>query len=160
MMSAASVRSAPTAEPSTRRGRPHLVVLEGGRGQTGFVSSPPCRPVRLPAAVARRRRRRLALVGLVVAALFAAAGWFDRRASIPGGPGGSASASLDASPPLVDSGNGVYVVRAGDTLWSIARRVDPDGDVRATVDRLVAAHGSATVDVGDRIPIDELSGGP
>lgn len=34
----------------------------------------------------------------------------------------------------------VHVVQAGDTLWGIARRVDPGEDVVATVDRLIRAN--------------------
>ena len=33
-----------------------------------------------------------------------------------------------------------YVVRPGDTLWSIARRVSPKGDPRPIVDALAAAN--------------------
>jgi nucleoid-associated protein YgaU len=33
-----------------------------------------------------------------------------------------------------------YVVRDGDTLWSIARRVAPDGDPRPIVDALATAN--------------------
>jgi LysM repeat protein len=37
-----------------------------------------------------------------------------------------------------------WVVRPGDTLWSIATAVDPHGDVRPLVDRLDAQlHGTA-----------------
>ena len=36
------------------------------------------------------------------------------------------------------------VVRPGDTFWTIARRVQPTGDVRPLVDRLVAGHGSTS----------------
>jgi nucleoid-associated protein YgaU len=34
-----------------------------------------------------------------------------------------------------------YVVRQGDTLWSIARRLSPDGDPRPLVDSLSADNG-------------------
>ena len=34
-----------------------------------------------------------------------------------------------------------YVVRQGDTLWSIARRVSPDDDPRPIVDALAEANG-------------------
>jgi Tfp pilus assembly protein FimV len=38
----------------------------------------------------------------------------------------------------------VYVVQPGDTMWAIAHRMAPDGDVRPVVDRLVAQlHGRA-----------------
>ncbi|MCI0633871.1 MAG: LysM peptidoglycan-binding domain-containing protein [Actinobacteria bacterium] len=42
-----------------------------------------------------------------------------------------------------------YVVRQGDTLWSIAERVAPDTDPRPVVDRLAAAN---EVDPGDLRP--------
>jgi nucleoid-associated protein YgaU len=34
-----------------------------------------------------------------------------------------------------------YVVRQGDTLWSIARHLSPDGDPRPVVDSLSADNG-------------------
>lgn len=43
------------------------------------------------------------------------------------------------------------VVHPGDTLWSIARDLQPRGDIRPLVDRLVAAHGSTSIAPGDRI---------
>lgn len=45
------------------------------------------------------------------------------------------------------------VVHRGDTLWSIARRLQPTGDVRPLVDRLVAARGTAAVSPGDRVAV-------
>jgi hypothetical protein len=45
------------------------------------------------------------------------------------------------------------VVEPGDTLWVIARRLQPKGDVRATVDRLVKANGGADLHVGERISL-------
>ena len=39
----------------------------------------------------------------------------------------------------------VYVVQPGDTLWSIARELDPTGDVRADVDRLADLNGTAAL---------------
>jgi hypothetical protein len=45
-------------------------------------------------------------------------------------------------------------------MWSIARRLQPDGDIRATVDRLVEINGSAAIEVGDRIALDRPSRGP
>jgi hypothetical protein len=44
-------------------------------------------------------------------------------------------------------------VRAGDTLWTIARRLQPSGDVRPLVDRLAAAVGGGPLVPGDRIPL-------
>jgi LysM repeat protein len=42
-----------------------------------------------------------------------------------------------------------YVVREGDTLWSIAQRVAPDEDPRPLVDAITAANG---VDAGAIVP--------
>jgi hypothetical protein len=44
-----------------------------------------------------------------------------------------------------------YVVQPGDTLWSIATRLDPNGDPRPVVARLVAETGSEAVVAGERI---------
>ena len=46
-----------------------------------------------------------------------------------------------------------YVVRSGDTLWSIARSLHTTGDVRVTVKRLAAANGGSTLRVGDRLVV-------
>jgi LysM repeat protein len=48
----------------------------------------------------------------------------------------------------------VYVVRPGDTLWSIAIRIDPPGaDPRPTVDRLTALNHvlDAEITPGERL---------
>ena len=50
-----------------------------------------------------------------------------------------------------------YVVQPGDTLWSVARRLQPEGDVRPVVDRLVAERGSSGLAVGEVIHIREAS---
>jgi hypothetical protein len=47
----------------------------------------------------------------------------------------------------------VVEVAPGDTLWTIARRLQPSGDVRPLVDRLAAAHGSTVLQVGERIMV-------
>jgi len=46
-----------------------------------------------------------------------------------------------------------YVVKQGDTLWSIARQLQPGGDVRPVVDRLAARHRGAPLRVGERIDL-------
>jgi nucleoid-associated protein YgaU len=73
-----------------------------------------------------RRRRRLART-LVVASL---------AASGLGFLAGHAAAGSDAARVPAH----VYVVRPGDTLWTIAGRVDPGADPRAVVDALVAGN--------------------
>lgn len=113
-----------------RPAAPTLRVIHGGR-------SP----------VVRRRRRvfllRRALVlaaaALVVVLLVSALrGVAGAGASTPGGA------------PSAE-----YVVRAGDTMWSIAAQVAPTDDRRQVVEELVAANGGRTsLDVGQvvRVP--------
>jgi hypothetical protein len=51
---------------------------------------------------------------------------------------------VPASPP----GHPVHVVQPGETLWSIARTLHPDGDIRPLVDRLVELNGGDHIEVG------------
>jgi len=44
-----------------------------------------------------------------------------------------------------------YDVRPGDTLWSIAFRLDPSGDPRPVVAKLAAQVGSDTVAPGEQL---------
>jgi hypothetical protein len=46
-----------------------------------------------------------------------------------------------------------YLVRPGDSFWSIARSMHPQGDVRPLVADLIEAHGSAVLQVGDRLEL-------
>jgi LysM repeat protein len=41
-----------------------------------------------------------------------------------------------------------HVVVPGDTIWSIARGLVPEGDIRPVVDRIVAANGGSGLEVG------------
>jgi hypothetical protein len=51
------------------------------------------------------------------------------------------------------SGAASVEVRAGDTLWVIARRLQPTGDVRPLVEQLVALNGTALLQPGDRVVV-------
>jgi hypothetical protein len=44
-----------------------------------------------------------------------------------------------------------YVVQPGDSLWSIALRLDPSGDPRPIVDELTSELGGASLQAGERI---------
>jgi Tfp pilus assembly protein FimV len=46
-----------------------------------------------------------------------------------------------------------YVVRPGDTLWSIAAAIAPDSDPRPVVDALRDANGGPNLQVGARLVI-------
>ena len=79
-----------------------------------------------------RRRLGLVLIGALVVAIWA-------------GPGASALGTKRAVPTAGER----YVVRAGDTLWSIAEHRSPGEDPRSLVDAIAEANG---VDAGSLVP--------
>jgi len=66
---------------------------------------------------------------------------------------GSAFGSAPASAPDRGPDPIVYVVQPGDTLWSIARQVQPEGDARPLVERLERANHGARLRVGDHVAL-------
>lgn len=55
---------------------------------------------------------------------------------------------------VAGAGSGdVVVVQSGDTLTSIARDLEPSGDITALVDRLAAQHGPAPLQTGERLVV-------
>jgi nucleoid-associated protein YgaU len=97
-----------------------------------------------------RRRRLMVLLAAVTAALLlvlaasrAAATFRDVPASVP-----------ERRPaPALSNAASAYVVQPGDTLWSIARKMQPHGDVRPLVDELVHRNGGTDLAVGQRLAI-------
>ena len=92
--------------------------------------------------------RRVAVL-LAALLLFAALGLVLRAA------GGSITHEPPAAPANPSSPTGGYVAQPGDTIWSVARRLQPEGEVRPLVDRLVAARGSAGLAAGEVIHVDD-----
>lgn len=63
-----------------------------------------------------------------------------------------ADAALGGVPaPQIADSDQVYVVAPGDTLWSIARALQPTGDVRPLVHQLSELNGGADLDVGQPV---------
>jgi hypothetical protein len=87
----------------------------------------------------RRRRALLGVIGLLLMAL-----------ALPlSGTGGHSHAIGSA---LAETGGPVvYTVQPGDTLWSIAERVNPTADPRPLMARLASQTGSDSVVPGERV---------
>jgi hypothetical protein len=93
--------------------------------------------------------RRVAVL-LAALLLIAGAGLVLRAA------GGSITHEPPAAPANPSPLTADYVVQPGDTVWSVARRLQPEGDVRPVVDRLVAARGGAAgLTVGEVIHVED-----
>ena len=129
------------------------------------TTSPP--PVRLyivegghPGPAVYRRRRLAAVLVLLIVMVVALALSLRVGAAVLGG--GPASApelrplSVGAGGSAVFGGQslvpgGIYVVQPGDTLWAIARALQPTGDLDGLVDRLVRLNGGPSLAVGERV---------
>jgi hypothetical protein len=116
---------------------------------------------RLPDRATRVRRRRLAV--LVLALAVATATWSGARAlsSLTEAGASTRPEAIDRIEPGSPLASGAmpevgqrYVVRAGDTLWSIAAQLAPGADPRPVVDALRAANGDAALQAGDVITLD------
>ena len=83
----------------------------------------------------RVRRRRLTLT---VSLALVAAAW-----------AGPTVRALGSTEQPAKVARGSYVVREGDTLWSIARKLSPTADPRPVVDALSTANG---IDAGELVP--------
>lgn len=128
---------APSSRPSLaprRRptSRPALRVLQGGRSSAAM------------ARVYHRRRVVVALVLVTVAIL----------AVMAAGAARDLATGWAAPVPATIEGPTVVVeVGPGDTLWTVARRVRPAGDVRPVVEAMLAERGTSELQVGDAVRV-------
>ncbi len=95
-----------------------------------------------------RRLRALLLLSLVVLAV-------RTLLAFNGVPGGHGDAPLGVPEPVRASAvsPAVHIVQPGETLWSIARELQPSGDVRPLVDRLSASRHGRPLRVGERLEL-------
>ena len=115
----------------------HLRLIHGGVG----VRRHPA-----PAVYARRRLVALVLAVVVALALFTALQWVGSSLVVRPAPA--------TAPVAPASAAAVHIVQPGETVWTIARDLEPEGDLRATVDRLVARNGGADLQVGQQLVLD------
>lgn len=134
----------PTAHHPVPAPRPRLLVVPAtpGRGARPVAVSVPAAPS--PATLAGVVA---AVLAAAVLALLISHGAFASLVPAPAG-GSGAVATLPAHGPSV-------TVEAGDTLWSIARDLQPTGDVRPLVDRLVEVNGSSVILPGQELAVPQ-----
>lgn len=143
----ASADPIPGSEPMPTHQRPELRLIIGG----------------LDATPAPRRWLRALLGGLALALLVALAAIGARNLL-----GADAAASGPASSAAVNHPVGAVatsttptaptevVVQPGDTIWSIARRLHPTGEIRGVVDALQQRAGGASLTTGQQIDVRGL----
>lgn len=127
--------------------RPIAAVAEPVRTARPAVG--PATAGRRPSAATFRRRRRT-VAALFLGALLAGS-WV--LGALGGGSlaaserGSSSTVELEVQPVR----RSTQVVGPGDTLWSIARALQPEGDVRPIVDALAADRQGRPLEVGETI---------
>ena len=93
------------------------------------------------------RRRRFAAVLVLIAAVAISVLVIGQALSLTG-----SGSAVPSTPVAAAAATGpVIVVQQGDTLSSIARRLQPSGSITSLVDRLAAAHGPGPLLAGDRL---------
>ena len=97
-------------------------------------------PLRLVSGAEFRRRRLVALV-LALALTLALAAGVNRILNAT-----STAGAVPAAPV-------VLVAQPGDSYWTLANQIHDGGDLRSTVDALVAANGGRELRPGDRITL-------
>jgi hypothetical protein len=142
-----------------RHGRPRHLVLVPGDGRASRDG------VRRRATATVYRRRRLVVLAMLATLLVVTVATAGRVAAFVGDVGAPtaglpavatpapAPGSPAAGPATRPGAGAVYVVQPGDTVWSVARRLQPKGDLRGLVDRIVARNGGAALRPGQALVV-------
>lgn len=127
---------------------PRLVPAGRSIEGTGVPRAP-----RRAVSAATYRRRRVVVAAAAIGLLFAthvAAGVATNLALAVIAPQ-TAQIAVAPAPPPATAAQRIHVVQPGDTIWDVARRFQPDGDVRPLVDAMVQARGGRPLQVGERL---------
>jgi hypothetical protein len=117
--------------------------------------------------VARRQRRvyrqrRVVVVVLLVASVALGGRLAASAVELFASADVAAPTVTDVAPvpmaAVTDAGSVTYVVRSGDTLWSIARQVRPAADPRAVVDELAVRVPGGALQPGQQLDLSDLDG--
>jgi hypothetical protein len=133
--------------------RPATDLSVSGR-RTGFslddrsTSAGPVRRRRPPSPEVAARRSWV--IGIVALALAACGVWSQAGAV---GRTGDGPLAVSGAGPSRTAAAEVWVVQPGDTIWSIAERMQPSGDIRPLVDRLAAEVHAQPLQIGERLAI-------
>ncbi len=103
---------------------------------------------RPPSAAVRRWRAVLVLSAITVCGTLLGAGSLAGAGQATEPPAPVLTSAAEPSPARV------HIVQPGDTLWSVARGLQPDGDVRPLVARLRASSGGGPLIPGQRVRLD------
>jgi hypothetical protein len=102
----------------------------------------------------RRRRRALLARRRRLAALFASAAFLLAMWGAINALAGTRGSHLVTLPGSQRIATGaIYTVQPGDTIWSIATRLDPSGDPRPLVSQIVSHLDGGTIVPGQRIVV-------
>ena len=94
--------------------------------------------------------RRLKVAGVSALLVAACAVWTQTGAT--GGTGNGPLAGPGAGPTAVAAAH-VWVVQPGDTIWSIAHKTEPSGDIRPLVDALSAEVHGQPLQIGEQLTL-------
>lgn len=110
---------------------------------------------------ARPRRDRPVVAAIAVVALVLAGGPIaDAVAAAVAGEPAPAGSGPVASVGVEEGEGGGYLVRPGQTYWSIAEELAGTGDIRARVDALQAANDGRGLRAGDRLAVPTAAQAP
>jgi nucleoid-associated protein YgaU len=131
------------------------MIFESDASPVARPLRPTSAPHRLDPSVYRRRRLLVAGVALVLLGLLVPpmSAVLATVQSALAGTGGGPLTTTGAAAGISTASETVWVVRPGDTLWTIARRVEPQRDPRAVVDQLANELHGTSLYPGEQIPL-------